>query len=513
MREALRATMFRQLRHLLALALALACSDVTQRAAPQPQREQAAHPRARLPEGLPEHISIRSVQAARRGTEQTLDIEQTSQGFKAGERRIDAALIEALLRAASAPLEPELNAERLRPLIGDVRAEAEKDGLSPHTAQHFAERVLQRENLQQVLKRLQATKVLDDYPGLHIDMLWASGATLELSSTSRAQLMLPWSVKGFGTTWNPSISAAVSALLPEVFLNRDRVLGKHLTGSIARYGRELFEDEIGAEEAAERHGAALERLRQRFRIEESSVSRRYRLNTRYGDGVWCGKLFAPGSEPFGFSLCLSTQQQLRSFEPFLRDADSLLTRARQVPWLRHFAEGHADAEILVEYLGDRSLGDYARGTLLYDIAHGKHPSALDQLTDELLQRSLGVTVRYGGESGTWIVLPDGRGLLRAGKPVGALEPDLESGQLIEADGSGGVTEAERQAQREAQLEQAQRALRQAEFEQRVQTQTRSIRSSFAEVRESARTGTLTDDDRRALDAPFHARGSAPSPSK
>ncbi|HEU4579662.1 MAG TPA: hypothetical protein VFS67_15495 [Polyangiaceae bacterium] len=283
-------------------------------------------------------------------------------------------------------------------------------------------------------------------------------------------------------------------------------MGKYLTGTVAGYGRELFHDEISAEEAAERYDVALAPLRRRFRIEESSVARRFRLNTRHGDSVWCGKLFAQNSKPFGFSLCLSTRQQLHSFEPFLRDADSLLSRARQVRWLRRFADSHADAEILIEYLDDRSLGDYARGMLRYDIAHGKHPPALDQLTDELLQRSLGVTVRHGGESGTWIVLPDGRGLLREGKPFGALEPELEVGHLIEADGSGGVTDAERQAKRKAQIEQAQRAARQAEFEERVHGIQSSVRSSFAKIQERARS--LTDADRRALEAPLTAPESA-----
>jgi hypothetical protein len=504
-RKALQARTFGHLPHLLALALALACSD-TQRAAPQPQP--TAQPRAPLPEGLPERISIRSVQSAWHVSEQTLDLEQTSQGFKAGERRIDPALISALLRAAAAPLEPELNAELLRPFIADVRAEAEKIGLSPRTAQHLTERVLQPENLQQVLKRVAAAKVSDDYPNVHIDITWATGTTLQLSSTSQAQLMLPWSVQGAGATWNPSISAAVAALLPESFLNRDRIAGKYLTGRIAGSGRELFDDEISAEEAAERYGAALEPLRRRFRIEESSVAQRYRLNTRHGDSAWCGKLVAPGSEPFGFSLCLSTRPQLHGVAPFLRDADSLLSRARQVPWLRRFADSHADAEILVEYLDDRSLGDYARGMLRYDLAHGKHPPALDELSDEVLQRSLGVTVRSRGESGTWIVLPDGRGLLRQGKPLGADEAELQIGHLIEADGSGGVTDAERQAKREAQIEQAQRAAQQAEFEERVQGLQSSVRSSFAKLQERARSGTLSDGDRRALEAPLSAPGSA-----
>ena len=58
-------------------------------------------------------------------------------------------------------------------------------------------------------------------------------------------------------------------------------------------------------------------------------------------------------------------------------------------------------------------------------------------------RSLGITVESGKESGTWIVLPDARGLFLYGEPFGAVETQLDAGRLIQADGSGGVTEEER----------------------------------------------------------------------
>src|SRR6185295_14189591 len=107
------------------------------------------------------------------------------------------------------------------------------------------------------------------------------------------------------------------------------------------------------------------------------------------------------------------------------------------------------------------------------------------ITDAELARSIGVTIQRGSETGTWIVLPDGRGLFRYGEPFGAVERQLPSGRLVQADGSGGMSEAEKQAE-------GRRAKRAAELQERARHLQDSVRSSFQKVEEHLRNGTLTD---------------------
>jgi len=448
----------------------------------------------------PERITIVAVQSAWQVSEQRLSITRTAQGFVDGERKIAEAHIQALLRAVSAPAEPALNPERWRPFIGDVRAEMESAHLSPLLAQRYSALALQPENLSQIIQRLHAFKVYDDYPSLALELAWPSGSKLTLRSESQDPLMLPWRVQG-SETWNPDISAAIAALLPEHFSQRDRVAGEYLTGSISWHARELFAAQIGADGAIERFDRAIEPLRRRFRVEGASIEGRYRLNTLAHDEVWCAKLFGEPSDRFGFSLCLSAQGGLASFKPFLRDAEGLLGRARKVPWLSRFAAEHSEAQILIEYFNESSLSPYALGTVRDGMDKDYHNPELVSVADADLERSLGVTIESGKETGTWIVLPDGRGLFLYGKPFGAVEAQLESGRLIQPDGSGGVTEEER-------TRAARRAERQSQFEARVRGIQDSVRSSFQQQQERAKRGDLSDADRRALSAPFTAKPAA-----
>ncbi len=222
-----------------ALGAALCCACRMSASEPEP---------APAPDELPERVSIRALQSDRSLLEQTLTVTRTPQGFSAGDRPIDASLVQALLRAAAAPV-PELNAGRFKPFIGDVRAEAERLGLPPLTAQRFADRVSDPRTLAEVLKAMRASVVRDDYPSVAVEIAWPSGARLTLTSDDPHPLMLPWSVNGPSETWNPDISAAVAALLPADFLNGDRLIGKHLTASVAWYGKRLYRDTLGVEEA------------------------------------------------------------------------------------------------------------------------------------------------------------------------------------------------------------------------------------------------------------------------
>ena len=479
----------------LACTAALACEDGI--SPPGAAPEQSASRSVPQPQELPECISIRSVQSAWQLGEATLQITRTAQGFVAGEQPVEPERIQALLRATAAPVEPALSPERLIPFIGDVRAELEGAKLPAPLAGRFAARALQLESLARILERVHAARVSDDYPSLAVDIEWPGGVSLSLKSESQHPLMLPWAVNGSSSTWNPDISRAVAALLPDPFLNRRRVAGEALTALVGWYARELFAEEIGAELAQARFPRELELLQRRFRIERGGVVGKFRLNTHSADEVWCGELFAEPNDGFGFSLCLSAGKQLASPAPFLRDADALLARAREAPWLRRYAADHPDAEILIEYRDDGSLGRYARSAILRQLARAADDPQSARVTETVLARSLGIRVRRGSETGTWILLPDQRGLFLYGKPLGAVEPQLPSERVIQADGSGGVSDAERQA--------ATRSAREAaEFQARAQRIQDSVRSSFLKSEARPGSGRPSEDDLRKLSAPIDA---------
>lgn len=71
----------------------------------------------------------------------------------------------------------------------------------------------------------------DDYPEVRALMTLSSGATVELSSSSQKELMLPWRVTTRSKsrlTYDARVSRALAALLPRDFVEGKRISGKGL---------------------------------------------------------------------------------------------------------------------------------------------------------------------------------------------------------------------------------------------------------------------------------------------
>jgi len=72
----------------------------------------------------------------------------------------------------------------------------------------------------------------DDYPFVTVEILRNGETVWQFESSSQSQLfMLPWVVttpKPSFTSYNAGISRAVAGLLPEQFVNRERIAGKGL---------------------------------------------------------------------------------------------------------------------------------------------------------------------------------------------------------------------------------------------------------------------------------------------
>jgi hypothetical protein len=79
----------------------------------------------------------------------------------------------------------------------------------------------------------------DDDPSVTIEILKNGETVWQLESSSQSKLfMLPWVIKAprkSFTTYNADVSRAVAKLLPETFVNRDRMAGtglEHELGSL-----------------------------------------------------------------------------------------------------------------------------------------------------------------------------------------------------------------------------------------------------------------------------------------
>jgi hypothetical protein len=187
-----------------------------------------ALPACSATEPPPQRVTIVTQQGPWRFEESQLDMVRRDDGYTTGYQRFESALVEALLRAALAPVEPVLKPRRLLPV--PALAPEELDELA------LEGRVDPRRRPSALLRAVYQGKVFDDDPSARIEITRFDGTRLTISSQAQHPLMLPWSVTRDGataTTWNPDISQALERLLPDGFLQRDRLSKRRLAFEVA----------------------------------------------------------------------------------------------------------------------------------------------------------------------------------------------------------------------------------------------------------------------------------------
>ena len=132
--------------------------------------------------------------------------------------------------------QPTVDLNDLKPAVNDAPAQIgdilKQDGLD-RAAPPVAEKITKWRQgfnkppvLAQALTRgFSSATHTDDFSELKITMTFSDGSTLSVSSHSQHYLMLPWKAADGGFTYSSAIAHAVSALLPDGAINRDRLQG------------------------------------------------------------------------------------------------------------------------------------------------------------------------------------------------------------------------------------------------------------------------------------------------
>ncbi len=92
------------------------------------------------------------------------------------------------------------------------------------------------QEIQWLLPNLLQPGITDDNPFMTIEVLRDGETVWQLESTSQSQLfMIPWviaSPKKSFITYNADVGRTLARLLPESFINRDRIAGTHLNQAL-----------------------------------------------------------------------------------------------------------------------------------------------------------------------------------------------------------------------------------------------------------------------------------------
>ena len=120
--------------------------------------------------------------------------------------------------------------ESLKPYFGDTDPPA---AARSAFARNFVDAGKAQKNLELVFHG----EHTDDFPGAEVTLHLANGATLTAASSSQLEQMLPWQLtrpqSAACKSYDPAISRAVSKLMPEAMLNRQRLTGTYFYNTLA----------------------------------------------------------------------------------------------------------------------------------------------------------------------------------------------------------------------------------------------------------------------------------------
>ncbi len=298
--------------------------------------------------------------------------------------------------------------------------------------------------LQARLASIYASFHTDDNPNLRIAIHFADGSTLSVNAHSQHPFMLPWVLTKGGTsmkTYNAHISAAILALLPTKFTNREALTGGagNTDGLLAQLadhtGSEirLRWEALGAELKA---GTALASLRRSYEVRDSQVHSYFHLE--YGK-EWKGS--EPQEENLhvdlwrpGFPVRFGVSAALLRHDGIVEGAETLPSNLRpyedlvlSLRWLTGFLESHPNQYARLIYVHDRSLSDRAMRIFASDMNALGRRDLVVRVSEAhnraaLIETSNNEYAFEYGQGDYWIVLPDKTTILwRRQSPANVLQ--------------------------------------------------------------------------------------------
>lgn len=386
----------------------------------------------------PQHVRVESSHTGFGGSRETLDISRGPHGFSDGSRAIDEQRLKALVAAASAPALPALDARRLTVDAALLRAawQGYGAGYPPRTTQRFLDRLADPRERPAIVQATFDSAHSDDYPAVSVELTLRSGDRITIASDAQQPFMLPWRITRHGqttTTYDPDLGRAIAALLPEKFINRDRLTGgSRFADELVLAAMSVWHDELETAGADEKYGRELAPLQKRFRIERQEIGSMSGFNSNM-DEVWDGRLLGKDPSPIDFELCLSARDKIAGVEPFLRDADALSRRVRALPWVARYLAAHPDARAVIQYRDDQSISPKTQETIVRNLKQSH--AALATEIAPLLERSIGLYLELHDRFAIFVVLPDGRSVVNLASPPPSDLPDVAAGGVILPDGT------------------------------------------------------------------------------
>jgi WG repeat protein len=340
-------------------------------------------------------------------------------------RRLDAVLVQALLKAIDAAPVPAPSLASLgltqswlaKQLI--PAQETQRVAISEATASQkdlFVTSFTNPAVMARVVEDLYNYSSFDDNPGVRVEIVFEDGAKLSASSDSYFAFMLPWKVSTSNAeTYNADLSHALAALLPPKTANRERLAGQEFVSALSEALMRRIKSEWNLRGVESRAGDALATLRTAYTVEAADINpyhnvdhgKPWRANGPHETNlhVTLRKAGFPSNVSEELIL-LFDHDQVQGVQEFLASGAKYEDLLFSVPWLNDYIRQHADEQIFLIHVHGTSFGDQALHSFTLDMqARGRE----DLIPEVQKQQSEVVLLKIGFVY--WILFPDHRLML------------------------------------------------------------------------------------------------------
>jgi hypothetical protein len=128
-----------------------------------------------------------------------------------------------------------LNENARQALIDHLKKQTERS--SPEQKKRFLASFTNLQVMKEIVNTYYEAHWTDDLPRVEIVVRTDEDKVIEISSGAQQEFMLPWHVSSVGPgeyfTWDASFSRVIAQLLPQGFLNRERIAGLGLRQALS----------------------------------------------------------------------------------------------------------------------------------------------------------------------------------------------------------------------------------------------------------------------------------------
>lgn len=366
-----------------------------------------------------------------------LIIRREGDAYYLDDKVVDASLIAALVKALSAPPNPELNLDDLGVTPEWLKANASTvahrlaegrivNGGPVHEAMlesAFADPATMGKVVPGLFNNdhYRCADCSHPFPSVKVSIRFEDFTSLEARSSSQFPFMLPWQLSRSGTGtvgYNADISRSLAALMPEKATNRERLSGENFAKALG--GAVLMDVEQQAHllDVESKTGETFSALRSRYTLEQASLG-------KYGDPALRRPEQTEPEEP-GLLLRLQLPDlphviddevvlpyvngSVEGADKFLQNAPRFEKLVSSVSWLTQYKQENPRVPLRLSFFRSGSLTDDALKAFaadMHEVGRDKIVSKVEAVKD----RAAVLVAGFGAEESDWLVLPDQRMIL------------------------------------------------------------------------------------------------------